>query len=149
MCETKSVTSALYLDFNENLGDDEQYLKELSKIENSDGVQFGAEKRAEELHKLIDNCHCYTFVGKVGLFCPMLPGVGGGVLLREKDGKYYSATGAKGYRWMEAEMVKNLGLENQIDRSYYDRMVDEAIKTIEQFGDYEMFVNDDTHDLPF
>ena len=49
---------------------------------------------------------------------------------------------------MEAEMVKNLGLEDQVDRGYYDRMVDEAVKTIEQFGDFEMFVSDDS-DLPF
>ena len=115
MCEVKSVTSALYLDFNENLSEDE---------------------------------HCYTFIGKVGLFCPMKPGSGGGLLLREKDGKYNFATGTKGYRWMEAEMVKNLGLEDQIDKSYYDHMVDEAIKTIEEFGDFEMFVSDDS-DVPF
>lgn len=115
LCETKSVSSALYLDFNENAPDGE---------------------------------HNYTFVGKVGLFCPMKPGAGGGWLMREKDGKYNSATGAKGYRWMEAEMVKNLGLEDQVDRGYYDRMVDEAVKTIEQFGDFEMFVSDDS-DLPF
>ena len=117
MCETKSVTSALYLDFNESLPDGD---------------------------------HCYTFVGKVGLFCPMKPGAGGGILLREKDGKYNAATGTKGYRWMEAEMVRNLGLEDQIDREYYDRMVGEAIKTIEQFGDFEQFRSDDSgSDLPF
>jgi len=29
-----------------------------------------------------------------------------------------------------------------IDRRYYDELVDEAIKTIEQYGDFEMFVND-------
>ncbi len=28
--------------------------------------------------------------------------------MREKDGKYYAATGSKGYRWMESEMVKEL-----------------------------------------
>lgn len=114
LCETKSVTSALYLDFNEDLPEGE---------------------------------HCYTFVGKVGLFCPMKPGCGAGVLLREKDGKYHSATGAKGYLWMEAEMVRNLGLEDQIDRSYYDKMVNEAVETIEKFGDFEIFTDDS--DVPF
>ena len=117
MCEMKSVTSALYLDFNEGLPEGE---------------------------------HNYQFVGKVGLFCPMLPGAGGGELLREKDGKYNSATGAKGYRWMEAEMVRNLGLDDKIDRGYYDNMVDEAIKTINKFGDFEMFVSDDEiSEVPF
>lgn len=117
MCETKSVTSALYLDFNEGLPEDE---------------------------------HMYTFVGKVGLFCPMKDGSGGGLLLREKDGKYNFATGAKGYRWMESEMVKALHREEQIDRNYYDRMVEEAKETINEFGDFEMFVsNDPIPELPF
>lgn len=143
MCETKSVTSSLYLDMNEDLPDPAPYEKELSKIENKDGVKFGAEKKAEELHKLIDECHNYVFVGKVGLFCPVKPGSGGGLLMREKDGKYYSATGAKGYRWLESEMVKELGKESCIDRSYYDRMVDEAIASIAEYGDFEWFASDD------
>lgn len=117
MCETKSVTSALYLDFNEGLPENE---------------------------------HQYSFVGRVGLFCPMQEGAGGGLLLREKDGKYNSATGAKGYRWMESEMVKALHLEDKIDRSYYERLVDEARETINQFGDFEMFVSDtQIPELPF
>ena len=38
----------------------------------------------------------------------MKDGYGAGLLMREKDGKYYAATGSKGYRWMESEMVKEL-----------------------------------------
>ena len=49
----------------------------------------------------ISEGHDYRFVGKIGNFCPVKPGVGGGLLVREKNGKYYSAGGAKGYRWME------------------------------------------------
>ena len=131
LCETKSVTSALYLDMNENLPEDE---------------------------------HEYYFVGKVGSFCPIKPGCGGGLLLREgkdKDGnvKYDSATGADGYRWLEAEMVKELGKEDCIDRSYYDDQVHAAIygkgtganrkPGISDFGDFERFVSDDDYDLPF
>lgn len=112
LCETKSVTSALYLDFNENLDEGE---------------------------------HDYHFVGRVGLFCPMQEGVNAGWLMREKDGKYNFATGTKGYRWMESEMVKNLHLEDKIDMSYYNRLAQEAIETINKFGDFEMFVSD----LPF
>ena len=107
LCETKTVTSALYLDMNEDLGEDE---------------------------------HNYVFVGKAGQFCPMKPGAGGGILLREKDGKYYAATGTKGYRWLESEIVKDLGKEDSIDRSYYQAMVDEAVKDISSYGDYEWFV---------
>lgn len=110
LCETKSVTSALYLDYNENLPEDE---------------------------------HDYQFVGKVGSFCPILPGKGGALLLREKDGKYDAATGSKGYRWLEAEKVKELGYENLIDMSYYDSMVEEAIEHISVYGDIESFLHYD------
>lgn len=106
MCETKSVTSSLYLDMNENLPEGE---------------------------------HNYIFIGKVGSFCPIKPGCGGGVLCREKDGKYYAATGSKGYRWLESEMVKQTGKEKDIDKSYYNRLIDEAIASISEYGDFEAF----------
>jgi hypothetical protein len=118
MCETKSVTSALYLDMNEGMPDGE---------------------------------HNYRFIGKVGQFCPMKKGAGGGILLREtrnnKTGEksYAAATGTKGYRWLESEMVRKLKKESDIDRSYYDRMVDEAVKAISRFGDFEWFVSDDPY----
>ena len=116
-CETKEVKTALYLDRNENLPESE---------------------------------HNYHFVGKVGNFCPIKPGCGGGELVREakdKDGnvKYDSATGAKGYRWLESEMVRELGKQNDIDRSYYDNMLNSAIDTISEYGDFEWFVSDDPY----
>ena len=92
--------------------------------------------------------HDYHFVGKVGNFCPIEPGFGGGELLREatdKDGnlKYAAATGTKGYRWLESETVKLLGKEKDIDLSYYNKMVDVAVEAISPYGDFEMFVSDD------
>lgn len=86
--------------------------------------------------------HDYHFVGKAGLFCPIKPGSGGGILLREKNEKYYSATGSKGYRWLESEVVKNLGKEKDIDINYYRELVDAAIKDISKFVDFEWFVSD-------
>ena len=120
MCETKSVSTALYLDMNENLPEDE---------------------------------HRYQFVGKVGNFCPIKSGCGGGELLREgkdKEGnlKYSSATGAKGYRWLEAEAVKLLKKEDDIDKTYYENLINSAIDTIASYGDYEWFVSDDPYDAP-
>lgn len=110
MCETKTVKSALYLDFNENLPEGE---------------------------------HDYHFVGKAGLFCPILPGKGGGELLRDAgNGKFSAATGTKGFRWLESEMVKNLHKENDIDKSYYRGLCDTAIQTISEYTDYEWFVDD-------
>ena len=148
MCETKSVTSSLYLDMNENLPDVTEYEKELTKLEQQFKKEQISEAEfntlSEQLMRRINEGHDYQFVGKVGNFCPILPGHGGGILVREKDGKYYSATGAKGYRWLESEMVRGTN-EKYIDRSYYNKLVDEAVATIEQYGDFEMFVSDDPY----
>ena len=80
-------------------------------------------------------------IGKAGLFCPIKPGCGGGLLLREKDGKYNSATGAKGYRWLESEVVEKLGKEDDIDRRYYAALVDDAVAAISEYGDFESFAS--------
>lgn len=148
MCETKSVTSSLYLDMNENLPDVTEYEKELTKLEQQLKKEQISEAEfntlSEQLIRHINEGHDYQFVGRVGNFCPILPGHGGGLLVREKDGKYYSATGAKGYRWLESEIVRGTN-EEYIDRSYYNKLVDEAVATIEQYGDFEMFVSDDPY----
>jgi hypothetical protein len=112
LCETKSVTSTLYLDMNEDLGEDE---------------------------------HNYIFVGKIGRFCPIKPGCGGGILYREKDGKYYAATGTKGYRWLESEMVFELNKLDDIDEKHFIEMADTAKDTINKYGDFEWFVSDDPY----
>ena len=118
-CETLSVNTALYLDMNEDLPKGE---------------------------------HNYRFIGKVGLFTPMKPGCGAGVLLRQgvdKNGaiKYDSAVGAKGYLWMESEMVKTLKLEKHIDWSYYEKQVQQAKEDISKlavdskYGDLDWFID--------
>lgn len=61
--------------------------------------------------------------------------------MREKDGKFYAAAGSKGYRWLESEMVRELKSTDDIDRSYYDNLVDEAVETISQYGDFEWFAS--------
>ena len=78
------------------------------------------------------------FVGRVGQFTPVTNG--GGKLVREKDGKYLSATGTKGYLWLESEEIRGTSAEENIDRSYYDRMVDEAVKDISEYEDFETFI---------
>ena len=152
--ETKSVTSSIYLDMNEGLPDVSEYEKELSKAENdyrkgliSDTI---FESTCEELHPKIEEGHNYRFVGKVGRFCPVKPGCGGGELIR--DGKdrqgnprYFAVGGSKGYRWLESEMVKELGKEENIDTSYYENLATEAAQAILAYGDYEWFVSDDPY----
>ena len=127
LCETKEVKTAIYLDMNEHLPDGD---------------------------------HDYNFVGKVGSFCPIKPGCGGANLVREAktntgETKYDSVTGAKDYRWLEAETVKLLGKEADIDRSYYDDLVHAAVygkgkgkdrkPGISDFGDFEWFVSNDPY----
>ena len=160
MCETKSVSSSLYLDMNEDLPDvsilETEREKLWKKINDPKRINEGMQNecdRIEELTSEIDKGHNYIFIGKVGSFCPIKEGCGGGLLMREKDGKYYAATGSKGYRWLESEMVKELSKEADINRLYYDNMVSDAVDTISQYGDFEWFVSDDpyiekTKDVP-
>jgi hypothetical protein len=105
MCETKSVTTALYLDMNEGFSEDQ---------------------------------HNYVFVGKTGSFCPIKPGFGGGILLREKEGKYDAANGTKNYRWLEGEVVKKLNKEDDIDLNYFRELVDDAIDHLSKFVNFDL-----------
>ena len=94
-----------------------------------------------------ENEHSYVFVGKVGLFCPMLPGANAGLLMVEREDpktgekKYAAVTGTKGYRWLESEMVQEKKLQDFIDKSYYANLVNEAVKEISKYGDFEAFVD--------
>lgn len=156
MCETKSVTSALYLDMNEDLPDVSDLESEKDKlwkqINDPNRMTEPMEKecaRIEELISEISKGHNYHFIGKVGQFCPIKPGCGGGILLRETENKktgekgYAAATGSKGFRWLESEMVRELGKENDIDRTYYNNLVEEAVKSLSSYGDFERFVADE------
>lgn len=110
LCDTKSVTSALYLDMNENLPEGE---------------------------------HDYKFVGRVGSFCPIKEGRGGGILYRKAgEDKYAAATGTTGYRWLEAEEVRESGREDDIDERYYIRLAEKAKEHISEFGPFDIFVSD-------
>ena len=179
MCETKSVKTALYLDMNENREqltpaeekelhnlceywengrtreDDEKALEKFRKNYGlSDISQIN--KRIDELSDKETRSHDYHFVGRVGQFCPIKTGCGGGLLMRETDTGYSYATGAKGYRWLESETVRRLNKQNDIDKTYYVKQVDEAVSDISKFGDFEAFVSDEPNfidinstELPF
>ena len=104
---------------------------------------------------LPEGMHDYHFVGKVGQFCPIKEGCGGGILCRESDdGKMHSATGAKGYRWLESETVRLLNKQDDIDKSYYTKLVDQAVEDISVYGNFEEFISDKpafeepTYDIP-
>jgi len=77
-------------------------------------------------------------LGRTGRFVPVL--AGGGVLYRVKDDKYYAVSGTKGHLWIDAEIAKDMD-DLEIDMSYFENLKDEAVKTIEQFGSFDEFVN--------
>ena len=154
LCETFAVQKGdLYLDMNENLPDVSALETEKNKL----WTQINDPKRLndsmdsecariEELTSEIEKGHDYHFVGRVGQFCPIKPGCGGGVLYRINDGKCYAAPGSTGYRWLESEMVYSLGKRKDIDMDFYKSHADEAIDTISEFGDYNWFVSDDPYE---
>lgn len=92
---------------------------------------------------LAEGEHDYRFVGKTSSFVPIKSGKGGGILYRFKDEKYYAITGTKGYRWLEASLVKTLKKEKDIDENYYSMLINNVIEHISKFGDYERFVAND------
>lgn len=108
MCETKTVKAAMYLDFNENLPEDE---------------------------------HNYKFVGRVGRFTPMVDGCNAAQLMVFRNQKYDAVTDTKDTRWMESDIVKEMHLEDKINKDYYRKKCDEAIDDISKYGDFDEFVN--------
>ena len=150
LCETKQVSKGtLYLDMNENLPDVSAQEKELSKAKD----KFAKGKMSDtsyddikkELEPQIAAGHNYIFVGRIGRFCPVKSGSGGGVLYRVQDDKHYAASGTTGYRWLESEVVKRLKKEDDIDHSYYISLVDDAVDTMSKFGDVERFLHDENY----
>ena len=79
------------------------------------------------------------FVGKVGSFVPIKSERGGAELLRmNNEGEIKDAVvGTKGYHWKEAEMVRFMHQEQDVDTSYAEMLADEAKQAIEQFVDLE------------
>ena len=149
MCDTFSTTSgALYLDMNEKLPDVSSYEKELDKLKTKykqgkiSDVMF--ETMRTELTEKIKAGHKYTFIGRVGHFCPIKSGAGGGIMYRIDGEKKSAASGTIGYRWLESEMIRGAN-EDNIDTSYFTDLVDAAVDTINKYVDFEWFASDDPY----
>lgn len=167
MCETKTVKSALYLDMNEGYPlhayTEEEYNQAIEGVVNNalEKKKYIIEKddnpdakreeiindtlkkyKGPKVGDLVET-HNYVFIGRAGQFCPIQKDSGGGILVREQDGKYVSAPDADGYRWLESEMVRNLKMEDVIDSSFYRNKVDEAVAAIEEYGSFDDFVSYD------
>lgn len=149
LCETKSVTRGgqIYLNFNE-----EMIAPYISKIEelreellHMDKGVMAIKKHIKELQEKIDNTRNLRFVGKCGLFTPVVPGAGGGILLRSTDEtleKFAAVTGTTGYRWIESELLDYENDKDKIDKGYFRRLVDEAYAEIGKYCDPEAFMRD-------
>jgi hypothetical protein len=114
MAETKSVSKgAIYIDFNGEKDEDDP---------------------AAGMH----------FIGRTGSFVPVTSG--GGKLYRIFEGKHYALAGTKGYQWMETEMASQMigGFDKkpgiEIDQSYYDRLVEQALYSLKKYGSYRTLV---------
>jgi energy-coupling factor transporter ATP-binding protein EcfA2 len=132
MCETKQVAKgAMYLDFQENAATPNQPYA---------GMHF---------------------IGRIGLFVPVIEEVGGATLTVVRDDKPYSVGGTKGYKWVEAEMIKVMrpelldrmpferledavqgtgSIADVLDMPYYTQKLEDAVQTIEKFGSFDEFV---------
>lgn len=164
-CETKHVKTSLYLDMNEHLPDVSLEEKEKAKIktrmrklekdlhnpdlhlseEDCEKIMNELEdlpKDIEVLDEKIAKGHSYVFVGGTGEFMPVIPGCGGGLLMRkEDDGGFGYATGAKGYRWVESENMRNRDdWKKYIDIRYFRGLVDDAVAAIGLYCDFNLFV---------
>jgi len=115
LCETKSVSTCIYLNMNISIPNEQV--------------------KSEDMQ----------FIGKVGSFCPMKSGYGG-YLLREGinkktgDKTYGFVNGTKGYYWLESDMTKEMNKEEYIDRTIYNKLTNDAINTIEKYGNFEEFI---------
>jgi energy-coupling factor transporter ATP-binding protein EcfA2 len=106
-------------------------------------VQQGAMYLDFELDRPLFMMDNLQFVGRTGLFIPVMAWSGGGILYRIKEGKHYAVSGTKGYLWMEAEKALvngNIRGDIEIDSVYFEKLIDAAKKTISKFGDFDSFV---------
>lgn len=123
-CETKSVTTALYLDLNEGMKGDEHVYKFVGRVGQFTPVRDGAGG---------------------GILVREAS---------DKDGniKYNSVTGTKKpggksvYRWLESEQIRELNLYDAVDTSYFNNLVEAAVDTINKFGSFREFVSDEIPD---
>ncbi len=147
-CEIKSVAKgAIYLDMNEHLPDVSSLEKELEKASTKYRKGLMSDTSYDEIKARLEpeiaKGHNYVFIGRVGQFTPIEPGYGGGELMCLRDGKYYSVTGTKGYRWLESELCRNSSGKNKVDASYYIHLADEAVELISKYGNFDSFVSGD------
>jgi hypothetical protein len=74
------------------------------------------------------------FIGRFGAFVPV---IGGRILLRIDGEKEHAVTGTKGFLWETDDVA--FQNEMDVDMSYFQELVDEAMRAIEKHGPYAEF----------
>jgi len=79
-------------------------------------------------------------VGRTGSFMPVR--YDGKHLWRIKDGRRYHVSGTKGYEWIERDLAKHRDELGELftDMDYFEKLKNDAIKSIERFIPFEEFV---------
>ena len=111
LCETKEVKGKMYIDYS------------------VDKPSYSSETSTEPV-----------FIGRVGDFCPMKEGAGGGSLFVIDGDKRRNVAGTSDRLWMSSDMVKTLHKEDDIDMDYFRQLADAAMENIGRFGDVERFI---------
>lgn len=161
--EFNTTAGALYLDFNEGYPDVTQLEKELDEykrlVSKSSITIPGNTKLTDKQNKYIQifkdklgvpgfkdesdmiekvkaeisKGHNYIFVGRTGLFTPVIDGCGGGVLYRIDGDRIAKASGTTGFRWFESSDLRTENNQsNKINRKFYTKLVDEAAASISE-----------------
>ena len=111
LCETKEVKGKMYIDYS------------------VDKPSYSSETSTDPV-----------FIGRVGEFCPMKEGAGGGSLFVIDGEKRRNVAGTSDRLWMSSDMVKTLHKEDDIDMDYFRQLADAAMENIGRFGDVEQFI---------
>lgn len=120
--------------FKKLFSGEEILFEDLCEVKNVAKGRMYLDKTGSE--KIEDMKH----VGRTGSFVPVTEG--GGTLWRVQDDKKYHVAGTKGYSWIDRELAeyRNSIDELSIDMSYFERLKNEAIETIEKFVEYGQFI---------
>lgn len=115
LCETKTVSTALYLDMNEGLEEGEHNYRFVG--------------RAGQFCPIKNGCGGGELLREK--------------VLEDGTVRYDAVVGTKGFRWLESETIRLSNDIDIIDTKYYTNLLDAAIDDISKYGDFEWFVSDD------
>lgn len=160
LCEKKQVKEGvMYLDDIDLELYGDEYIPEQ--------IELDQENKVEGELVLDYNGRRYH-IGRTGLFVPVSEELGG-KLIRVKDDKEFAVQGTKGYRWVEAYMLRTLkpevldrmsferiedavegtgSIADIINLEYFENLCEKAIETIEKFGEYKELVGKDADVAP-